>query len=84
MQWSVQHANDSERRLALQQAALAEFLAREDVPDDDARRELRAFLIDRRINVSRDEFERWVRQLADEGRRQADEARRPARATRWV
>lgn len=77
-------SNDDPTRLELSEPALAEFLGEGTVSDAIARNELRAFLIDRRINVSRDEFERWVRQLADEGRKRAREARENAPSTRWV
>lgn len=73
-----------ESRLELSEPALAEFLGEGTVSDAIARNELRAFLIDRRINVSRDEFERWVRQLADEGRQRAREAQENTPSTRWV
>jgi hypothetical protein len=77
-------ANDDHAQLELSEPALAEFLGEGTVSDAIARNELRAFLIDRRINVSRDEFERWVRQLADEGRARAREAHENTPSTRWV
>jgi hypothetical protein len=74
MYWAMEPASPDESQLELSEPALAEFLGEGTVSDAIARNELRAFLIDRRINVSRDEFERWVRQLADEGRKRAREA----------
>jgi hypothetical protein len=74
----------SERKLNLDQSALAAWLGDEAVDDAIAHEELRAFLTDRRIHVSRDEFDRWIREIADRARQQAREGKEHATGMRWT
>ena len=75
---------DPEAKLSLDQSALAAWLGDDAVDEAIAHEELRAFLTDRRIHVSRDEFDRWIREIAERARDQAREGHAPASGLRWM
>jgi hypothetical protein len=74
----------SEPKLNLDQSALAAWLGDGAVDEAIAHEELRAFLTDRRIHVSRDEFDRWIRDIAQRAREQAREGNERAHGMRWT
>lgn len=73
-----------EPKLNLDQQALAAWLGQETVDEAVKHDELRAFLTDRRIHVSRDEFDRWIKEIAERARQQAREGKERASGMRWT
>lgn len=73
-----------EPKLNLDQQALAAWLGGETVDEAVKHDELRAFLTDRRIHVSRDEFDRWIKEIAERARHQAREGKERAAGMRWT
>lgn len=82
---STPPARGTRPELNLDQSALTAWLGTETVDEAIAHEELRAFLADRRIHVSRDEFDRWIREIAERARQQAREGQeqRPT-GMRWT
>jgi hypothetical protein len=74
----------SEPKLNLDQSALAAWLGEEAVDEVIAQDEFRAFLTDRRIHVSRDEFDRWIREIAERARQQTTEGQPRPTGMRWA
>lgn len=71
-------------KLNLDQSALAAWLGNDAVDEAIAHEELRAFLADRRIHVSRDEFDRWIREIAERARKQTREGQERPTGMRWT
>ncbi|MBV8949944.1 MAG: hypothetical protein JOZ99_03645 [Actinobacteria bacterium] len=75
---------DPQPERKLDQAALTDWLGDDSADALAVEEEVRAFLADRRIHVSRDEFDRWIRQIAERARQQSREDQDRPLGMRWT